>query len=217
MKLYPDSKIYIYAPWNCHTGGPELLHQLGSCLRQFNLDAVICYYDPTSNPNPHPVHPQLQRYHLPYVLESEIVDDEKNIIIIPEIVSEPIYYFKKSQIVFWWLSVDNYVKRVQYLVYEFINQRTWNQFPLTLLSVMHISKVEHWVQSEYARQFLEFNQVPQDRIHFVGDYLVPTFLEKSKSIDLDSKEDQIVYNPKKGFEITKKLIDFDFSKNVGTR
>ncbi|MBR1420790.1 MAG: hypothetical protein IJ575_07050 [Selenomonadaceae bacterium] len=205
MKLFPDSKIYIYAPWNYHTGGPELLHQLGSCLRRLNFDAVMCYCDPNSKIDP--VHAQLKKYHLPYVSESEIVDDEKNIVILPETIYKPLDKFRNLQIVFWWLSVDNYLNIVSAIVKSVIDKREWNRLPLTMLSVMHLPNVEHWIQSEYARQFLEFNHVPKDRIHFVGDYLVPTFLEKSKSINLDSKLDQIVYNPKKGFELTKKLID----------
>ena len=205
MKLYPDSKIYIYAPWNCHTGGPELLHQLGSCLRRMNFDAVMCYCGGDQNKDP--VHAQLKKYHLPYVSESEIVDDEKNIVILPETIYKPLDKFRNLQIVFWWLSVDNYLNIVSAIVKSVIDKREWNRQTLTMLSVMHLQNVEHWVQSEYARQFLEFNRIPKDQIQFVGDYLVPTFLEKSKSIDLDSKLDQIVYNPKKGFELTKKLID----------
>ena len=205
MHLQPDSKIYVCTPAAFYSGGPELLHQLGSCLRRMNFDAVMCYCGGDQNKDPVPA--QLKKYHMPRVSESEIVDDEKNIVILPETIYQPLDQLQKAQIVFWWLSVDNYMINVISTADKIIHQRMWNQQSLTMLSVMRLPNIEHWIQSEYARQFLEFNHVPNDRIHFVGDYLVPTFLEKAKSIDLDSKEDQIVYNPKKGFDLTKKLID----------
>lgn len=205
MKLYPDSKIYIYAPWHGFTGGPELLHQLGSCLKSMNLDVSMCYYDP--EPDVLPIHPQLEKYHLPFVLESEVIDSESNIMILPEILFYPLEVFRKIQFVFYWMSVDNYLEGIISFMKNILKYRVTLKVPITALNVMNLPRVEHWVQSEYARQFLEFNRVPAEKIRFVGDYLVPTFLEKTESIDLNAKKDQIAYNPKKGFGFTKKLVD----------
>jgi len=64
----------------------------------------------------------------------------------------------------------------------------------------------HWVQSHYAKNYLE--RIGINNSVFLSDYLDPVFIREAKKISFKNefKKDIIVYNPKKGFEITQKLI-----------
>jgi len=84
IKIYPTTKVYVVAPANVATGGPELLHQLAYQLRN-NLDVDgYMYYMPYNHP--HPVHLAFKLYNNPFVRNIE--DSEKNILIVPEKISE---------------------------------------------------------------------------------------------------------------------------------
>ena len=68
-------------------------------------------------------------------------------------------------------------------------------------------EADHLAQSEYARQFLITNGIPTYKIYMVEDYLNQAFLSRAAQVDLSKKENFVVYNPKKGLEFTKQLID----------
>lgn len=104
IELYSKSKVYVAAPANFATGGPELLHQLVYNLRKLlNVDAYMYYY-PKSHPNP--VHPEYKVYNNPYTYDIE--DKEWNLIIVPEVKSgiSILRNFKEIRKAIWWLSVD---------------------------------------------------------------------------------------------------------------
>ena len=199
MKIHNDTKIIICSPRNYYSGGPESIHQLGSCLKRMNFKVEMLYIGENGG---EPVHDRLKKYHLPIAMSDE---DPNSVLIVPETTT--LRRDRKSPVIYWWLSIDNHFHTICDRLNDYIKQRNFIKASSPVVDVLNEKDIEHFVQSEYARQFLEFNQISSDRIHFVGDYLVPTFLEKAKSISLDSKEDQIVYNPKKGFDLTKKLID----------
>ncbi|MBR4642199.1 MAG: hypothetical protein IKO74_05675 [Selenomonadaceae bacterium] len=95
MKLYPDSKVYIFCPGNYAGGGPELLHQLASALISFGVETYTVYGAMTKgifNPED-PVHDAYKKYHVPYTVQLE--DNSKNAIIIPETITYELYGGKK--------------------------------------------------------------------------------------------------------------------------
>lgn len=61
----------------------------------------------------------------------------------------------------------------------------------------------HLAQSEYARVFLNKNGV--NNVGVLGDYLHESFL--NVQVDEKLKQDIVAYNPKKGYNFTKKLIN----------
>ena len=75
-----------------------------------------------------------------------------------------------------------------------------------LLGTSPDEPIEHWIQSEYAGQFLLINGVSKSRIKVVRDYLNPAFLTKAVTVEPAAKRDIIAYNPSKGFEFTQKLM-----------
>ena len=103
--LRKNTKVYIMAPSNLFTGGPELLHQIGlSIKKNFKVDTFM-YYLPE---NKHPIHKNFKKYNLKY--KTNIEDKKENILIIPEYYSFVKYALKYKNLkkILWWLSIDNY-------------------------------------------------------------------------------------------------------------
>ena len=98
--------IYIIAPFNFSSGGPELVHQLAYILKNKLKKKVAMYYIPKSK---NPVHKDFKKYKISFV--DNIVDNEKNILIIPEVFLnlKIALNFKKIKKIMWWLSVDNFL------------------------------------------------------------------------------------------------------------
>jgi len=75
IPVYKNSKIYVVCPAKAATGGPELLHQLVKILREdMNIESFIMYYPSTSNP----VHPEYEKYQVPYVFQDQVEDDRSS-------------------------------------------------------------------------------------------------------------------------------------------
>ena len=202
MKIYSDTKVYVECPANTASGGPELLHQLVSQLIKLNIDAYV-FYLPQNTPNPTPS--EYKKYHVPFTRYIE--DAPHNVLIVPETAGELIYRFKKIQRVFWWLSVDNYVTNV----INYLNDVKNVGFLVPVPRCFHFhatnsDDIEHWLQSEYARRFCLINGVPESRLKTVRDYVNSNFLLRAAHIDNAAKQNIIAFNPKKGFEFTRKLI-----------
>lgn len=204
MQLYPNTKIYVICPGKTSSGGPELCHQLCSQLISRGLESKMLYiYTPEPFKND-PVHDLYRKYHLPYVFDFE--DAARNILIVPEIFTRYFYAVDKIQCVLWWMSVDNYLESVRDLFQYFFKNPLNAPLPKFFYFSAADKNIGHWVQSEYARQFVKLNGVPDDKIFMVEDYLNQAFLSRADKIDLRRKENLVAYNPKKGFEITEGLI-----------
>lgn len=205
MKLYPDSKVYIVCPGNFYTGGTELCHQLASKLLSLGI-RVYVFYAPTHGKfdDNDPVHDELKKYHVPYVFKLE--DKPHDILIASEVATQYLYFTKKIQRVLWWMAVDNYVRHVADILKDHLKAPLAKPFPRMFYFDKSDSDIEHWAQSEYARQFLKLNGIPDEKIHMVEDYLGQDFLSGAAQVDLSRKKNIVAYNPKKGFEITKQLV-----------
>lgn len=185
-------RYFIAAPGGLASGGPELLHQLCHELTKLGYDAAMLYYYMQEEQG-EPVHPNYRMYHNRYVLDTDTVDCEDACLIVPEPVSlmilDQMCHCKK---VIWWLSVDFFYEHN------------------TIQDGMRLKKMEivHLVQSRYAQSILEhIFGVPGGRIRYLSDYLRPEFLEEVKEQKRETKkQDIVVYNPKKGFDITQQLI-----------
>jgi hypothetical protein len=201
LYIETNSKIYVACPSNVATGGPELLHQLVYELRKLGFNAYMYYYDMENN---NPIHPAYVKYSNPYV--ENIEDNQLNILIVPEVKTGLIYDYNKIQKVIWWLSVDNFYKR-------FDSNILWKKvvkkilFNLGYFKVYRFQKdnnLIHFVQSEYAKQHLLQKGI--ENIYFLGDYLNELFIDEQLENINSKKQDIVIYNPKKGIEFTKKII-----------
>ena len=206
MKLYPDSKVYVFCPGNIKTGGPESLHQLASQLISLGVQTYMVYTkinDDLFNPED-PVHDDYKKYHVPYTFDLE--NFERNIKIIPETITSELYAGKKLRRVLWWMSVNNYFKNIIKIFELFLKKPFIRPISNFFTFFDEGANVEHWFKSEYARQFLELNGVPAEKLHHVESYMSQTFLSRAAHIDLSAKKNLVAFNPRKGFENTRQLI-----------
>lgn len=209
IKLNSKSIIYVVCPPNFKTGGTELAHQLVWMLNAHNKKAFICYS--TENRSVQ-ICEEFRKYCSEFTVLSEVEDNEDNLIIFPEISTPLVKRYNNIRKAIWWMSVNNYTKNT-YIQSAFKEFGTKGAIKLIIkkifrigtqnLSMRELKNVDlHFVQSEYAKDFLA-------RYNLKGEYLTDYINECYYDIDLDmlKKEDFVVYNPKKGFAITKKLIE----------
>lgn len=197
-------KIYIAAPGNFTSGGPELLHQLCAELVSNGYNAFMYYYIYKDKSDP--VHPELKLYEVPYVFE--IQEEENNLLIIPEIITQLVFKHKKIRKAIWWLSVDFY-----YAAIEDLKKRLgikW--YLLNLLGIRRVYKFQkslrnklfHMVQSKYAYDFVKSKN--ESNVFYLSDYLNDTYLSSEPECYREQKKNQIAYNPTKGVKFTQALI-----------
>jgi hypothetical protein len=206
------SKIYICCPANIATGGPELLNQLCKELRSIGLDSYIYYIKTKEGVNPIPR--EYLEYNNPFVFSIE--DNKKNILIVGEKNSNLFVQYSKIQKAIWWLSVDNYYKCVSkdnYLLhrfkktFSFLLQNKSNHFVFWKPD----TRILHLVQSEYANFHLTKYGINKDLIFYLSDYINPKFSDNLFT-NHEDKQNIVLYSPAKGFEFTKKLINY--SKDI---
>lgn len=81
---------------------------------------------------------------------------------------------------------------------------------MTRKKKIHIIKDEmrffnfYFVQSYYALNYIQDLEVDKSKIYFISDYLNIDFL--NRRFDINRKENIVVYNPKKGFLFTQKIV-----------
>lgn len=204
-------KIYILCPAYMATGGTELLHQLHAKLIEKSMNSFIFYTDKQVDNSSDPTPPRFKKY---LTKESEIIleiqDDEANYLVIPEISIGKITY-QRIKLCYWWLSIDNFfiinnLSVQQYLkpnlkriIKKIIN---WHPYHIINSMMKRPNFFCCFYQSTYAKLFL--------KKHFNPKILLPLedFINSEVISDITlTKENVILYNPIKGFEITEQLIN----------
>lgn len=192
--------IYIACPEKFATGGTELLHQLYYKLKKKNRDVKIFYYGYTSGD---PVAERFKKYEVEYVLKIE--DNSKNLLIVPEVATEVLDEYKNIEKSVWWLSVDNYfTSRGEAVIFwkkilKKILGKTKPKFDFRNKSVLH------YAQSQYAKEFLKEKGI--QNVQYLSDYLNDIFLQEIVDYNSKNRENIVLYNPKKGIEFTRKIIN----------
>ena len=209
MKIYEDTIVYVQCTGGLASGGPELLHQFASYLISRGVETYMVYsaVDITKED---PVCECYKHYNVPYT--GEIDNNERNIIVVSETATNIVCFDGlKLRKVIWWLSVDNFYDLISYN-YRLTAPRALEKKYVKYYSFEPDVQVEHWVQCEYAKRFLMFNDIPEDNIKMVTDYLNLIFLDglvaKRNIIQEKERENIVLYNPKKGLGFTKKLIEY---------
>lgn len=195
VEMFKYKKIFVLAPGGFTTGGPELLHQLVNELRKIGVNAFISYY------------PFDQKFEIPSVYKKydapqlNIEDINNNLVIFPEVATGLIRSFKNVHKAVWWLSVDNYFggennlnNKIKHIVNIAMGRK---------LRISAMRNFEHYSQSHYAQSFLCKNGI---KSYILSDYINEKFLTLN-DYNFKDKKNIILYNPKKGMSITKKLID----------
>jgi hypothetical protein len=190
IDIYNDTNIYIISSPNHFTGGTLLLHQLADKLQNIGFK-VLMYYIPQQE---NPMHAEFQKFNLQYT--SEIIDNRRNVLIIPEIFPFELLKYQKIRTAFWWLSVDNYAR-------SFKNASKKRQLFNRVMGYHGLYKkaLYQLCQSQYALDFLAAKGIQG---MMLSDYLHDQFI--TEKISIPAKHDTVLYNPKKGQEFTQRLI-----------
>lgn len=207
--IYIDENacIYILCPANNKTGGTELLHQLCDELNNNNFKAYMAYYFEGTN-RTQTTPEAFKKYNIKECIYSSIEDNEENIIILPEIAIGMQKHFKKIRKCIWWLSVDNFVETVgfknrfkKYGILSLLKHIVDNDIS-TYKDINSINY--HLCQSYYAIDFLKSLGITSN-VYYLSDYINDIYMRPFKIHD---RKDIVLYNPKKGFDFTEKLIHF---------
>lgn len=201
--------IYVLCPGGLKTGGTELLHQLVFQINKNTSNrAFIVYYSNLDDPMVRPFKHYIKGE---WITEEKINDIKENIIIIPETALSEFDNFKQAKKYIWWLSVDNFlvnnsymysikqfgiVTATHYLLNGTIRNRTKKIFDADL----------NLCQSYYAINYLRSIGVKDDKIKYLSDYINEIYLTGNIKLAENNRENIILYNPKKGYEFTKKII-----------
>ncbi len=197
--------IYILANARTVSGGPELMHQLCSELQKDNFDASMFYFSKFKFGTEKTGELLRERYGKYNCLISKKINDvETNTVVFPETTLYFLPRVKKAKRVIWWMSVDNYYSSwnspyAKLFAPTGINAAKFNPFA---------DNIYHCYQSEYARLFLLEHGVDASKIMPLSDYINDEIIEKGiENRNKRERKNIVLYNPKKGFEYTSKLIE----------
>lgn len=191
--------IVICSPANRFTGGPTLAHQLCKTLIRCGYNAQMYYYHKKKGQPL--VHDRYAAYKLPYI--GKIPNDSNTVVVVPETAPDILKKCSKCIKVIWWMSVDNYYDK-------YLSSRRNKVLNLGGLIKYDVFKGPnyHFVQSEYARDFLNSKGISDSVILPVSDYLDDCFLT-IKSPTEEEKSNLIAYSPKRGLQFTEKIIQMN--------
>lgn len=209
--------IYVIAPGDHTTGGPETLHQAAYLIASMGYQVQMYYVDPHTTKVPD----AYKKYQTKAAVR--IVDSSSNVLIVPEAHSWVLSKYHKIKKCIWWLSVDNYYVDSMEKVVNTCLQKY--HLPTVLYPAVWFWKVAikryhpyhyhfedngelfHAYNCEYARQYIMEHNVLDERTIYLCGPLNSTFFENAKKMGCNKQRENIVlYNPKKGAAFTQKLI-----------
>lgn len=196
--------VYVVAPAGHKTGGTELAHQLVKLLLENNIPACIAYTNVQEGLDP--IHPAFREYVSDWIGAEDIQDKEGVVIIVPEINTLILEHYRRAYKIIWWMSVDFFEKNscFQGVAKHFGYLRAIKRFFCGQINnkMGSIKCADlHLYQSEYARLYLE-------SLGITNTYPLSDYINDSYFIDYQDniRKDYVLYNPKKGIDFTKKLM-----------
>lgn len=191
--------IYIFAPCNAISGGPELLQQLCRKIRDMGKAATMVYYHSYFIVKPNQ---QVSERYAVYgnPVSDKILDLPQNTVVVPEVGTHLLCRYRKAKKAVWWLSVDNYYKKKQEWSYRI------NTLFGLLSPALTDHRIMHLYQSYYAREQVNKLGVQPACQMELSDYLNAAFIENADKEKKQPKQNRVLYNPKKGFEYTQMLM-----------
>lgn len=226
IKVFKNSIIYVVCPYGKISGGHETLHQLVSVLRDNGYRAYMHYlYDKgTKNDEVINIPDKFKKYNIKCSVD--IVDNNENIIVIPEIFTGLIYKYKNIRKCIWFLSLDFYLSHLNKnhidnklkdmniplflipffkpLAYLYLTMTHKNK-KLDFKNKKEINDYFYVYNCQYIKDFLINNSIKDERTFYLCGPIGNEYIKTTK--DDCIKEDILVYNPAKGYEFTKKIIE----------
>ena len=186
------TKIQVVAPSGLRSGGPESLHNLVFQINALGIKSELVYF------------PYKQQYDVTFGYENyipcafDINDEASTLIIFPETLCMLGFALKNATVAIWWLSVDHFTQR-QY--YSFRDNLRYLRFAIRrhrpFLGVRSLHKFIHFSKSTYDENYLNKNGLSFLRL--TGPISADYYSHKPTA---NIRRSVILYNPKKGYEVT---------------
>ena len=184
--------VFIIAPENRVSGGPELAHQLCNAINRLtDIKAYMCYITTTKPyilaydvPAPKPY----EIYETEHITDISVMDSSDNIVVVPEGLTQCMPMITKARKVLWWMSVDNYIKSTNESNLDYIRCETFFHLFQSHYSIDYVNRVLPHAKGMYLSDYI-------NEAH--GKFIYPA--EYRKNIAL--------YNPAKGYNELKPLLD----------
>ncbi len=213
-----NQTFQILIPFDADRGGAESLYQLVYFLKKFNTNVQIVFtlnWRSFFTRKKTKIPKSMMKYCNNVSIKNFLEDREDNIIFVPEIFTSYLRDIKYSKMNICWLSVNNYfvakkqfnenlkwIIRGKYGIGTIIHSHF--KKPLTIKEINQ-KNINHIAQSNYAKRFIKsnFGKKPILIFDFIDD--IPKINKSFFNLSLRDKS--IVYNPVKGYKITKKIIE----------
>ncbi len=190
----PSGRVWIYCPGRIVSGGPEALHQLARALMDSGVDARIVYYPDADGLCSVP---DAYREYAPRVAVAA-EDGSSDVVVVPEVHTARLRNVRRAKTVVWWLSIDNYL--VERTPLRFLRGLMTGNAPL---AITELKDVVHCAQSVYAVEYLHRYGISAA---LLTDYLRPVHSGSEGIASVVGRGMTVLYNPKKGYEFTRKLM-----------
>ena len=193
--------VIVGTPMNTVSGGPELAHQLCYVLNKNGIAAYMFYYDESGDVQDVETPDVYRKYDTKHIADDSILCHKNTAFVIPETAVPLCMRYPKCKKFLWWMSVDNYLA-------AYVDDSSFvGDTKVDPLHILEVPGLMHLVQSDYARDFVEHKMhVECSRIKRLSDYLNDEFLN-GPQIASAFKQDFIAYNPQKGYEVLKPIIE----------
>ncbi len=230
IQLSKKSIIYVLAPGNLASGGPEALHQLHYYLIKSCYQTRLVYFQDAK------LHPQYEKYTPQIIPIDQVVDSEENVIIVPEMHTIYLNQIKKARKCIWWLGLQFYDGFDAFP--QTIRRKIKSKLRKIIPSSIFELRKEFYKKFDYEKYLVQAYKIkPEDHnlcgsmftyqftkerfnnVHLLVEPLGLEFLDFG-DIDLSSKNrgNKILYNPSKSSTIMKKLLtrtDLEFEPIQG--
>jgi hypothetical protein len=201
-------KIYVLCPGGIKTGGTELLHQLVFALNHIGNNAKIVYTGKNVG-----IQRAFEKYVYCYTYDLTSIDEDcENLLIVSETQIEYLNNYKNIKKAIWWLSVDNYIKNASFVArYKLYGLGSavyrWVKGNIHDRRVEILAADIHFCQSIYAVKYLESDyDIGTNKIKYLSDYINDCYTTEYHGVIKNNRQNIVLYNPKKGYQFTKKLI-----------
>ena len=187
--------IYILAPQNQTTGGPELAHQLCHAInRMTDIPAYMCYVDLKAPFEDAlaidcPAPKRYEIYKTTHVSDVSLLNREDAFVIAPEGLTLSLYCVPRSKKILWWMSVDNYISSTHESNLDYLRDNICLHLFQSYYSKDYVEKKFHGAKGIFLSDYI-------NEAH--GKFIYPANLRQNVAL----------YNPQKGYDDLKPLIDY---------
>jgi hypothetical protein len=206
MLIQDIDTIYIFSLF-IDTGGPKTLHQLALELVKRNYCVKIVYFY-----NGKIIHSEKLLYDWCLAeVDNDVVDKEKNLIIIPEVATNFLKQFPKANKVIWWLSLDFYLRNnIKY--WTKVKLHLWG-LPIVCYPMAYIYfwfKIKDKVNEDEKKYNDYYNFY---NCEYIAEYLKTHGVKANKLFYLCGPVEEDYVNNCNAYAISKEnMVAFNFSK-----